>query len=91
MTDQKDFADEDENIFSEEDISQNSPSKGNRIIPTWLMGDFMSWLARDHPEISMLWNLSRPRMSQLIKEFEYTAGKRYKYTVQDWEHDFKLR
>lgn len=91
MTNNTNFGDEDENIFSEEDISYDAPAKGNRIIPSWLMGDFMAWLDRYHPEIPMIRNLPRHKLEQFINEFEYFNGQRYDFTVEEWQYNLRFR
>lgn len=82
---------EDEDIFSNKDISQNPPSKDNRIIPTWLTRDFLSWLDRYHPEIRMIGGLSQHELARLIREFEYFAGGQYGFTVQEWKSNLPRR
>ncbi|QBD82978.1 hypothetical protein EPA93_46265 [Ktedonosporobacter rubrisoli] len=89
MNNDRDFDDEDKNIFSDKEISQIAPSKGNRIIPTWLKGDLMSWFDCYHPEISMLSNLPRCDLEQFINEFEYFTGKHYDFTLQEWQYALK--
>jgi hypothetical protein len=89
MTNKRYFDDEDENIFSDKEISHNTPSKGNRIIPTWLMGDFNAWLDRYHPEILMVSNLSQRDLKPLIDEFEYSVGQHYDYTIQEWQYNLR--
>ncbi len=91
MTNDRYFDDEDENIFSDKDVSHNAPPKGNRIIPTWLTGDFMAWLDRYHPEIPTISNLSRRDLEQLINEFEYSVDQRYDFTIQEWQSNLRRR
>ncbi len=91
MTDKRDFDDMDEDIFADEDISHESPSKGNRVISSEVMGEFIAWLARYHPNIPMVANLPRRDLERLVNEFEYCAGRRYGFRVQDWQYSLKLR
>ena len=91
MDNTKYFDDEDENIFSDEDISYDTSSKAPRPIPTWLMTEFWAWLDRFHPEIQMVSKLSRFELDQLIHDFEAFAGRQYGYTVRDWQHNLRGR
>lgn len=91
MNDNEYFDDEDEKIFSDEDISYDTPSKVPRIVSAWLMTDFLAWLDRFHPELRMVSLLPQRELSQLIKDFEFSIGKHYNYEVQDWRHSLKGR
>jgi len=89
MNNNKYFDDEDENIFSDKDISHDAPLKAPRPVPTWLMTEFLAWLDRSYPDLQMVSNLSRNRLSQLIRDFEFSIGQHYDYTAQDWQHSLQ--
>jgi hypothetical protein len=91
MDNTKYFDDEDENIFSDEDISYDPSSKAPHPIPTWLMAEFLAWLDRFHPKIQMLSTLSRSELGQLIRDFETFTGCGYDYKVQDWQRSLRER
>jgi hypothetical protein len=91
MDNTKYFDDEDENIFSDEDISYDTSSKAPRPVPTWLMTEFLAWLDRFHPKIQMVSKLSRLELGQLIRDFETFAGYKHDYDTRDWQHSLRER
>jgi hypothetical protein len=82
MADNRAF--EDDDIFSDEDISQSPLSKGPRFIPTWIANEFRAWFARTYPDIPTMRNISRNQMEQFINEFQYDTGISYNASIEDW-------
>lgn len=91
MADTTDFNEEDDTIFSDEDIAQDPLSKGNRLIPTGITSDFIAWLARYHPEITMLKGIPLRKLEALVDEFEYFYSCNYDFTPQEWRFNLERR
>ncbi len=83
------FDEEDENIFSDEDISYDTPSKAPLPVKGRHMAEFLAWLDRFHPELQVVSTLSLHKLSQLIGEYELAIGRSSGYTPQEWQYSLR--
>lgn len=73
MSDYADFEEEEARLFAGDVLDEKSPSKGMRLIPSWLSADFMAWLQDYHPERVQL---AMPGIKLLLRHFDASGWRK---------------
>jgi hypothetical protein len=91
MSDFKNFEEEEEALFADDNVAANPQSKGPRLVPYRRMVDFIAWLQDAHPEILGVHHLNYQNIDTLVGDFERLMGYRGDYTGEEWLRSLQQR
>nr|BBH86997.1 hypothetical protein KTC_17480 [Thermosporothrix sp. COM3] len=84
MYDPDHFEEEEEALFASTDFTKPQPPKGLRLVPTFLVSDFIAWLDTTYPEIKSIHDLNEYNIEQLIAAYECAINANTDYTGEEW-------